>query len=218
MSDGLFKSQTEINGHPIDQDQAGNITLLPGDIKYKDLNDDGIITWADQEKIGYATGEPDLNYGLNLSADYKGFSLSVLFQGGSLYSGLISGAARTPFDNSSTPLTIHWEERYHETKNPDGTFPSVSMGRRENNFRVSDFWLKSITYLRLENVNLNYSLPKDWLTPVGIQNFNIFIAAQNLAVISNLGIWSSEFDPEGPLNPNAYPPHRTITFGLNITL
>jgi len=179
------------------------------------LNGDDVITWADQEEIGYGTGEPDLNFGLNLGVDYKGFSLGILFQGGYMFSGNISGLARVPYQNNSSPLEIHWDERFHETKNPDGTQPAVSMGLREHNDKFSDFWLRSITYLRLENVNLSYSLPKDWLSPVGIKNLNLFIAAQNLAVISNLGIWASEFDPEAPLTNNNYPPHRTITFGVN---
>jgi len=218
VSDGLFRSQAEIDESPVDQDQAGNTTLIPGDIRYKDLNGDGVITWADQEYIGYGTGEPDLNFGLNLGAEYKGFSLGILFQGGSMYSGNISGLARVPFQNASSPFEIHWQERFHETKNPNGTQPSVSMGVREHNAKSSDFWLRSITYLRLENVNLSYYFPKKWISPMRIQNLHIYVAANNLAVISNLGIWRSEFDPEAPLSNNNYPPHRTITFGVNITL
>jgi TonB-linked SusC/RagA family outer membrane protein len=217
LSDGIFKSQAEIDEHPIDQDQAGNTTILPGDLKYKDLNEDGIITWADQDYIGYGTGEPDLNFGLTLEADYKGFALGVLIQGGSMYSGYISGLAQVPFNNQSTPLTLHWEERYHEVNNPNGTLPAFSMGVREQNTKYSDFWLKPITYLRLENVNISYTLPREWLSPVGIKNLSVYVAAHNLAVLSNLGMYSSEFDPEAPLNNNNYPAHRTITFGVNVT-
>jgi len=217
ISDGLFKSQAEIDEHPVDQDQAGNSTILVGDIKYKDLNGDNIITWADQEYIGYGTGDPDLNFGLNLAADWKGINLGILLQGGSIYSGYISGLAQVPFNNQSSPLTIHWEERYHETKNPDGTLPAFSMGVREQNTKYSDFWLREITYLRLENVNLSYTLPAAWLNPVGIKRFNVYVAAHNLAVVSNLGMWASEFDPEAALSNNNYPAHRTITFGVNVT-
>ena len=217
VSDGLFKSQAEIDEHPVDQDQAGNITLLPGDIKYKDLNDDGVISWGDQEYLGYGTGNPDLNYGLNLALDYKGISMGILVQGGSMYSGYISGLAQVPFNNQSSPFEYHWEERYHEVNNPDGILPAFSMGVRENNTKRSDFWLMEITYFRLENVNLSYNLPKKWLDPIRIDNFNIYVAANNLAVVSNLGMYSSEFDPEAPLNNNNYPPHRTITFGVNVT-
>jgi hypothetical protein len=210
----LFRSQSEIDNHPVDQDQNDNSTLIPGDIIYTDLNDDGVITWADQEEIGYGTGEPDLNFGLNLVLEYKGLSLGILVQGGSLFAGNISGLARVPYQNNSSPLEIHWDERFHETKNPNGSQPAVSIGLREHNDKFSDFWLRSITYLRLENVNLSYALPKEWLDPVGIKNFNVFVSGQNMAVMSNLGMWSSEFDPEAPLTVNNYPPHRTITFGV----
>jgi TonB-linked SusC/RagA family outer membrane protein len=217
VSDGLFRSQQEIDESPVDQDQAGNTTLLPGDIRYKDLNGDGVITWADQDYLGYGTGNPDLNFGLNLAVDYKGFNVGVLIQGGSLYSGYVSGLAQVPFNNQSSPFTIHWEERYHEVNNPDGVLPAFSMGVREQNTKQSDFWLKEITYLRLENVNLSYNLPKNWLSPIGIKALNVYVAAHNLAVISNLGMYSSEFDPEATLNNNNYPAHRTITFGVNVT-
>ncbi|MCD6355269.1 MAG: TonB-dependent receptor, partial [Prolixibacteraceae bacterium] len=218
VSDGLFRSQEEIDNYPVDQDQAGNVTLIPGDIKYIDLNDDGIINWADQKVIGYGTGQPDLNFGLNLGGTYKGFSLDILLHGGSMFSGYISGLAQTPFNNESTPLEIHWKERFHPENNPDGSLPSVTMGTRSNNTKNSDFWLRSITFLRLKNVNLGYNLPKKLIDPIGFDRVRAYITSSNLYVISNLGIWSSEFDPESPLNESQYPPHRTITFGLTITL
>jgi len=218
VSDGLFRSQEEIDNHPVDQDQAGNVTLIPGDIKYVDLNDDGVIDWADQKVIGYATGQPDLNFGLNLGGSWKGISLDVLFHGGSMYAGYISGLAQTPYNNESTPLNIHWEERFHPENNPDGTLPSVTMGTRGNNTKNSDFWLKSITFLRLKNINLGYTLPREWISPIGIDQVRAYVTTSNLFVISNLGVWSDQFDPESPLNEAQYSPHRTITFGLTVTL
>jgi len=218
VSDGLFRSQEEIDNHPVDQDQAGNVTLIPGDIKYVDLNDDGVIDWADQKVIGYATGQPDLNFGLNLGGSWNGISLDVLFHGGSMYAGYISGLAQTPYNNESTPLNIHWEERFHPENNPDGTLPSVTMGTRGNNTKTSDFWLKSITFLRLKNINLGYTLPREWISPIGIDQVRAYVTTSNLFVISNLGVWSDQFDPESPLNEAQYSPHRTITFGLTVTL
>ena len=217
VSDGLFRSQEEIDNHPIDQDQAGNSTLIPGDIKYKDLDGDNIITWADQEEIGYATDNPDLTFGLNLGASYHRLSLDVLLQGGSMFSGNIAGYARTPFNNASTPLEIHWEERFDETNNPDGQLPVVTMGVRSNNNRNSDFWLKSVTFLRLKNINLSYSFPQKWITPIGIKRLQTYVSASNLAVISNLGMWASQFDPETNFQDETFPPNRTITLGLNVT-
>jgi TonB-linked SusC/RagA family outer membrane protein len=218
MSDGIFRSQEEIDNHPIDQDQAGNTTLIPGDIKYKDINGDNVITWADQQVIGYGEENPELNFGLNLSGNYKGFSLDILLHGGSMFSGNISGFARTPFDNQSAPLVIHWEHRFHPENNPNGTLPAAFWGVRPNNDRYSDFWLRNITFLRVKNINLGYSLPIQWVQPIGIKTIRAYVSANNLAVISNLGIWEGEFDPEAGLGHDGYPPHRTITIGLSITL
>ena len=218
VSDGIFRSQEEIDNHPVDQDQAGNTTLIPGDIKYKDLNGDGVITWADQQVINYGGGNPELNFGLNLGGSYKGFSLDVLLHGGSMFSGIVSGFARTPFDHASTPLKIHWDHRFHPENNPDGTLPAAYWGVRSNNNMHSDFWRRDITFIRIKNVNLGYTLPGQWINPIGIQAVRAYVSANNLAVISNLGIWEGEFDPEAGLGHAGYPPHRTVTFGLTVTL
>src|SRR5690606_30493464 len=103
LSDGIFMSQDEIDNHSINQDQAGNTTIVPGDIKYKDLNDDKIIDWRDQDEIGYSTF-PDLTYGLNLEVGYKGFSVTALFQGASMFNSMISGPLRGPLQNLSNPF------------------------------------------------------------------------------------------------------------------
>jgi len=216
-SDGIFRSQQEIDESIVDQDQAGNTTIIPGDIRYKDLNGDNVITWADQDYIGYGTGEPDLSFGLNLNAGFKGLNLSVTLQGASLYSGNIDGLIREAFRNQSSPLELHWEERYHETNNPDGVLPANSYGSRAHNNKSSDFWLMSVTYLRVENLNLSYTLPRNWISPVGLKNLNVYVSGQNLYVLSNLGMWASELDPEATMNGGSYPPHRTITFGLSAT-
>jgi hypothetical protein len=216
VSDGLFRSEEEIANEPVDQDQQENSTLKPGDIRYKDLNDDGVINWKDQKRIGYGTGNPDLTYGLNFSVGYKGLDLSVLFKGGSMYAGNVSGLARSAFQNQSTPLEVHWEERFHPEKNPDGKLPLVTMGERQHNLKFSDFWLRNINYVRLENINLSYTIPKSFITPMGIEQVSAYISANNVAVMDNLGIWAASFDPEAPLSHFGYPPHRTVTLGLNV--
>ncbi len=215
VSDGLFRSQAEIDNHPIDQDQNGNATLIPGDIKYVDINNDGVITWEDQQEIGRGTGDPDLNFGFNFMGGYKNFNLSILLQGGSMYAGNVSGLARLPFNNASTPFELHWENRFHPEKNPEGTLPIVTLGVRDNNNRFSDFWLRDITYLRIENVRLTYTIP-DFIQNIGIDRFQIYVSGNNLHAFSNLGIYKRSFDPEAGLTHNDYPPNRTWTIGVNV--
>ena len=218
VSEGIFRSQEQIDNHPVDQDQAGNETIIPGDIIYRDLNDDGVITWKDQKVIGRGTGMPDLGFGLDLSVSYGNASLDVLLQGASLFSGYVSGFTQVPFLNTSTPLEVHREERFHPKKNPDGSLPAITMGERSHNTKFSDFWLKNVTYLSVKNINLGYSLPENLVSLAGINNLRLYISVNNLAKFNNLGIWSNAFDPETGLSHQGYPPHRSYTFGINIDI
>jgi len=215
VSDGIFRTQEEIDSHPIDQDQTQNNTLIPGDIKYVDITGDGIINWEDQREIGWNTNNPELNFGFNFLGSYKNFSFSLLLQGGSMYAGNVSGLARLPFNNASTPFMLHWENRYHPEKNPEGTLPLVTLGVRQNNNRFSDFWHQNITYMRIENVRLTYTFP-DFVKDAGIDRVQAYISANNLHAFSNLGIYANSFDPEAGLTHNSYPPNRTITLGVNL--
>ena len=105
VSDGLFQSQEQIDNHSVDQDQNGNTSLLPGDIIYKDLDGDGVITSLDQDVIGFG-GTANINFGLDLGLTYKAFSFSALFQGAANVNKNITGAARFPFMNGFLYLMI----------------------------------------------------------------------------------------------------------------
>jgi TonB-linked SusC/RagA family outer membrane protein len=229
VSDGQFMTQEEIDSHIIDQDQNGNTTLRPGDIRYIDVNGDSVITDRDRDVIGYGQ-LPDLTFGLDLNVEWKGLSLSVLFQGASRFNMNISGKARGGFANWSTPFDYHYQYRWTPdpddlTKNinPDVRFPAVDgtgQGNTANNNLTSDFWLQDNTYLRLKNLNISYSLPGEWVQKAGIDNVRFYVAGTNLWTISKLGIYEDFWDPEGPQNQggSTYPPLRTWTVGLNVTL
>jgi hypothetical protein len=222
-------TQEEIDSHIIDQDQNGNTTLRPGDIRYIDVNGDSVITDRDRDVIGYGQ-LPDLTFGLDLNVEWKGLSLSVLFQGASRFNMNISGKARGGFANWSTPFDYHYQYRWTPdpddlTKNinPDVRFPAVDgtgQGNTANNNLTSDFWLQDNTYLRLKNLNISYSLPGEWVQKAGIDNVRFYVAGTNLWTISKLGIYEDFWDPEGPQNQggSTYPPLRTWTVGLNVTL
>ncbi len=227
MSDGLFMSQDEIDNHTIDQDQAGNITLRPGDIKYIDLNDDEVIDWRDQDEIGYGTF-PDLTYWLNLQAEYKGFSLSALFQGASMFNSMIGDVLRGAFQNNSNPYEFHYKYRWQPDLdnpdvniNPDAQLPAIladGSGANPNNKKVSDFWLQDATYLRLRDLNISYSIPSDLTQKVGIHNVSLYVAGSNLFTVSKLGIYKGSVDPENTTTQKFYPPMKTVSFGINLTL
>lgn len=225
VSDGLFMTQEEIEAHPVDQDQNGNSTLRPGDIKYVDLNEDGVIDWRDQDEIGYGSF-PQISYGMNLSASYKGFQLTALFQGASRFNQNIAGARRAAFSNWSIPYDYHYKYRWQPDPNnpgvninPDVQLPPIDgsgTGSTANNNRTSDFWLQDNTYLRLKNINLSYSLPASVISAVGFQSASVYVAGTNLLTWSKLGIYKDSWDPER--GGTGYPPIKSMTVGLNIGL
>ncbi len=227
VSNGIFMSQDEIDNLTVDQDQHGNTTLRPGDIRYVDLNNDSIIDWHDQKIIGYGP-DPDIIFGLTLNVEYKGIYVNALFQGASMFNMLLTGAARAPFSNESIPLEYHYKYRWTpnpdnpgENINPNAKLPAVSTsGAGNNNNKVSDFWLQDNTYLRLKSLNVGYSLPAKWISPIGLKQLNIYLSGTNLLTFSKLGIYKKSFDPEGPRyqDTRIYPPVKTVTFGVNITL
>jgi hypothetical protein len=218
-------SKDEITNHPINQDQAGNTTLRPGDIKYKDLNDDKIIDWRDQDVIGYGTF-PDLTYGLNVDLQYKSFSFTALFQGASLMNSMIADALRGPLTNQGNAFEFQYKYRWQPDPanrniniNPDAKLPAIyPEGANTNNNKASDFWLQDATYLRLKNLNISYTLPKNFVGKIGFQDINLFIAGSNLLTFSKLGIYKNSVDPEATDYQKFYPPVKTVSFGINITL
>ncbi len=224
-SDGLFMSQEEINTHPVNQDQAGNKTLRPGDIRYVDLNDDKVIDWRDQDVIGYGTF-PDLTCGLNIMLQYKGFGLTALFQGASMFNSMIADAIRGPLTNQGNAFEFQYKYRWQPDPNnpgvninPDAKLPAIyPEGTNTNNNKASDFWLQDATYLRLKNLNISYSLPKSLTTKAGFQEISLYVAGMNLFTVSKLGIYKKSVDPEATDYQKFYPPVKTVSFGLNFTL
>ena len=227
LTDGIFMSQAEIDAHPVVQDDNENTTLRPGDIRYIDRDGDGVITFRDQEEIAFGTGVPELVYGMNVALGYKNFRLSALLQGASRFSINISGSARTMFSNQSIPLTYHYDNRWQpdpnnpgENINPDASLPAATQSPSFNNNRNSDFWVRDVTYFRVKNLNLSYSFPKTLLDGIGFDNAEIYVAGENLVLLTNLGFYKNSFDPEyEPGSPTSrLPITRSIAVGARITL
>ncbi len=230
LSNGFFMNEQEIEDYEIDQDQNGNRTLKVGDIKYRDLNGDNYIDWRDETVIG-KTGLPKKLFSLDLGFRFKGFNLSMLWQGAADYFIKVAGPAAAPFSNESIPLEEHYKYRAvlsvddngdNYISNPDDfELPPLyeSGGRTDNNSKESDFWNLDTKFLRLKNLYVSYSMPKKLIQFVRLQQCTIYLSFTNLYTISNMGIWKKSFDPEVPLADNRkYPPVRTLTFGLKLTL
>ncbi len=226
ISDGLFMSQEDVNSHTVIQDGNDNKTLRPGDIRYKDLNNDGVIDFRDQDLIGFAAGIPEMMMGLNIGLEYKNFRLSGLLQGASRFGLAIASYARDMFSNSSTPLTYHFENRWQPDPNnpgvninPNATLPAATQAPGSNNGKFSDFYYRNVNYFRLKNINFSYNIPSTILSKANIVNAELYIAAENIFTLTNLGIYHNSFDPEfaGSTGYN-YPITKSKSIGLRFTL
>ena len=227
--DGTFMNQQQIDEHEIDQDQAGNSTLIVGDFIYKDLNGDNYIDWRDQAIIG-KNGLPNSMYSLDMGAQWKGLSLRLLWQGGFGYTVSVGGSARAPFSNESIPLDYHYEYRAIVGQDADGKdyitnpddfkLPPVTQnGATAQNNKGNDFWNIDAAFLRLKNINLSYTVPKTITQNIGINNLIVYFSGTNMFAISNLGVFKNSIDPEiTGANNRDYPPVKMATFGIRLTL
>jgi len=228
LNDGFFIDQAQIDNHIVDQDLSGNSTIKVGDLIYRDMNADSLIDWHDQRVIG-KSGIPNIMYSLDMGVSYKGFRVNALFMGATDYTVNFSGSAAAPFSNESIPLIEHYDNRAiiandgsgDYISNPDDfELPPVSqVGRTANTGKGSDFWTYNAAFLRMKNLNISYTLPKDLANKIGIGSCTVYLSGTNLWTISNLGIWKKSFDPEiVGQNGRDYPPVKTITFGIRLSL
>jgi TonB-linked SusC/RagA family outer membrane protein len=213
VSDGLFQSVEEIAESPI-QDNVNNTSLQPGDVKYMDLNGDNIIDVRDQKVFGDGD-KPALNYSLNLSTNYKNFSLALMFTGAAGYDIYIDGEAQSPLRNGFNGYTYQLD--YWTAENTDAKYPRISDGGfNDNNYRYSDFWMRDGKHLRLKHINLGYTIPKKISSVPGFDEVRILVTGHNLFVLKG---YEEEFDPQMQSGTGwYYPQTRSLTFGVNITL
>jgi len=224
--DGQFQSQEEINNYPVNIDGQGNRTLLPGDLIYKDLNEDGKIDGFDERPIGYPRDRnPMINFGLNFTAAYKGFDFRADFSGGAGYSYLPEWELRIPYQNTGNLTSIFYEDRWHREDpfNLDspwvpGTYPALRFneGGHSNVNRNSDFWLINAKYLRARTIEVGYTLPEGLLSRVKINRARFYLNGYNLFAIDNVGHLG--VDPE-ILDTNGlqYPQNKFVNLGVNLS-
>ena len=206
VADGLFRSEEELKKGPL---RTGNEKV--GDIRYKDLDDDGKITAAgDRQIIGNQM--PKWTGGFNFSVGYKNFELSGLLQGAFDAKRYYNGEASYAFFNSASALNKHWD-RWSE-ENPNGNFPRLSLSSQTNN-AFSTFWLQNASYLRMKNLTLAYTLPSEVISRIGLSFAQVYLTGENLFTISGL---DKGLDPEsGNSRGWSYSNVRKISCGLKLT-
>ncbi|MBP3527124.1 MAG: TonB-dependent receptor [Alistipes sp.] len=214
-------SQEEIDALP-DYYRQFSLTksqLRPGDIRYRDVNDDGVIS-EDDMIWGSNPATPESMFGFGASLAYKGFDFSFLMQGalgGTSY--LSAGWYFQPFQAEREPkfmgnLITKFLDRWTED-NPDpyAFSPRLYMGQNVNNYKTSTWWVRNSDYLRLKNVEIGYTLPRHLSAKARIDNARIYLSAVNLYTFSKFG---KEFwDPE--VGADSYPIQATVFVGLNLT-
>ncbi|HYG37039.1 MAG TPA: TonB-dependent receptor [Cytophagales bacterium] len=236
---GQFQSQDEINNYPVNIDGQGNRTLLPGDLIYKDQNGDGVIStvWAsdannfnpDLRPIGYSPGRnPIVNAGLNISAEWKGFSLAADFSAGSMYTFQQRWELLWPYQNGGNLLAMY-QDRWHreDAFNPDsewisGKYPALRFNDpNHSNYRWGDipssFWTRNVWYIRARTIEIGYTVQSKLLEKVKIKKFRVYANTFNLFSIDNvkdLGIEPEIIEPNGL----QYPQNKVVNFGINVSL
>lgn len=213
ISDGLFQSVEEIEGSAI-QDNNNNVTIRPGDVRYVDLNEDGILDVRDQKVFGNGI-KPARNYSFTFGAEYKGFSITGLFTGASGYDIYIGGEAQSPLRNGFSGYD--YQTDYWTPENTDAPYPRITDGGfNDNNYKGSDYWSRNGRHLRVKNLSIGYTLPKELTARANLTNVQFYATGHNIAVFKS---FNEEFDPQMQSESGWYYPHlRSFTFGLRITL
>lgn len=209
--DGVFRDEAEITANKIDY-SAAERNLRPGDMKFKDVNNDGKITDLDAVRLD-KTRDPRFTGGLNINLTYKNFDLSALFQGAFGGLQLLNFNETGEFGNW---LKYSYENRW-SVENPSSEHPRlVSRTNRyyTNSFRNNTYWLRKNDYIRFKNFELGYSLSPSVGQKIGISRLRIYVSGLNLITWDELGIWDPEATAE---NGYAYPQSRILSTGLRVT-
>ncbi len=182
---------------------------VPGDLKYKDLNGDGVINFYDRTAI--APDQPQIFYGVNAGITVKGFDLSVLVSGVSNRTINLTGNGEWEFQNNGLASAYpHHLNRWTPQTAATATYPRLTVGGNPNNHVSSTYWLQSADFLRLKSLELGYNFQGKMLTKAYIKNIRVFVSGFNLLTFSN----QDRFDPE--TLSYGYPIQRIINAGLSI--
>ena len=214
QADGLIANEQELEEYraKYKSDPRGMSDLHAGDVKLVDTNNDGTID-PDDRQI-FASNIPKFTYGWNISGEYKGFDLSLLFQGSSganrmMYGEWIEGPSYEAFTG------VHFRDRWtEENQNGNAEMPRLEAANNRNASTYNSFFLKKTNYLRLKNAQLGYTFSKGITDKLRITKLRLYVSGSNLLTFSSL---YQGLDPEGKSDRiNDFPPLKIVNFGVNI--
>lgn len=214
IADGLFTSQEEIDAHAT---QFG--TLYPGDIKYRDLNEDGRIDENDMTLIGQGD-VPQIYYGFGFDLQVHNFSIGALFQGIAKVDRCLSGRSIHPFsgqnglDNLYANIGDRWSA--DDPTNQDVFYPRLTYTGESNtnNTQTSTWWQKDMSFLRLKQLTISYRLPKRWLNKCFLKDASIYVMGTNLFTLSKFKLWDPELNTN---NGTSYPNTSSYSIGVRFS-
>lgn len=197
----------------------GNFNLSPGDILYADLNGDGQITGAD--KKAYArknTNRPTGNYGLNLFGEWNGIDINMLFQGATGRMGFWKNQMNSTGVRADRYAfqEWHWSDTWN-IDNREASLPRMVTGNGAMSDNQSTYWLQSMNFLRMKNLQLGYTLPKRLITKIGIEKIRFYFSAENLFTLTKWdGVDPEKANPSGGIGEDPFPIMKTFSFGVNV--
>ena len=208
---GVYQSDEEAAEHLYDNG------YLPraGELRYTDVNEDGKINFEDKVELGNTI--PKVTYGLTLGFGFKGFDFNALFQGISGVNTYTQNAWTQPLGISGGTITEKWKDAW-TPQNANTEIPAIAINNTWNG-QASDYWVSSLSFFKLKNLQLGYNLNSDFLNRINVDKIYLFLNAQN--VISITSDEYEGFDPERNTfnsGDNFYPLPTTLTFGLNLNL
>ena len=220
VTDGIFQNTADVNGYS-KNGQKIQPNALPGDFRFKDLNGDGVIDANDRTWIG--NPNPKLLYGFNLNLVYKNFDLAALFQGS--YGNKLFNVNKKYFYklNGTTGAALSAYEKAWRGEGTSNTQPIMSTIDRNDNFRVSDWYVRDGSYMRLKNLQIGYTITQSFLKRAGISSSRIWAGGTDLFTITKY----VGNDPEAGLSANplatgwefsSYPRMKRFSVGINVTL
>ncbi|MDR1381208.1 MAG: TonB-dependent receptor [Tannerella sp.] len=214
QSDRLFANEQELNDYKAKytSDPRGMSTLKAGDVRLVDVNGDNTIDPNDRQT--YHSNIPKLTYGLTLNAEYRHFDLNMFFQG-------TSGANRFFYGewyegpNYEAFTGLHFRDRWTiENQNGNASIPRLEAGNNRNMSTYNTFYLKDVSYIRLKNIQLGYTIPDGIAERIKVERVRLYLSGSNLLTFSGL---DQGLDPEGPSGrPNIFPQLKVVNFGVNI--
>ena len=204
---GFFQSQEEIDNSPVQQ--FGQVKV--GDIKYKDVNEDGVINENDYVAQDYGNAFPALNYAFNLGLEYKGFGINATFQGAAHQVKnlrYVDGVWGALSDNRN--LSTEYYENCYDVAGPAALYPRLSTENVANNAQNSTIWYRNVQWLKLRDCEVYYKLPQSVIRPLKVSCARIFLQGQNLLSFDNIEAMDAE-----NLN-TGYPVMKSVSLGLSV--